>query len=142
VATQRSWPFDDGRDTADAQPRHEEQSMNGPTAWRLVLAAVLAATFATPGAAYAQVHGRDLMTEEERLEQRRRMQDAETWEERERVREEHHEQMKERARERGVELPEQPPAGRGPGSGFGPGQRHAPQGLRRGYGPQWRHRNR
>jgi hypothetical protein len=62
-----------------------------------------------------------LMTEQERIEHRNKMRAAKTPEERERVRAEHHEQMKARAKERGITLPDQPPAGRGPGMGPGGG---------------------
>jgi hypothetical protein len=68
-----------------------------------------------------RIYGRDLMTDEERTEYRERMRSAGSAEERERLRREHHERMSARARERGVELPEEPPAGRGPGMGRGMG---------------------
>ena len=68
-----------------------------------------------------QIYGSQLMTAQERNEYRTRMRAAKTLEERERIRKEHHEQMKLRAKERGVTLPDEPPAGRGPGSGTGGG---------------------
>jgi hypothetical protein len=79
------------------------------------------------------VHGRQLMTEQERNAFRARMRAAKSVEERERIRNEHHERMMERAREKGVTLPDKPPmrgmgggmgpprAGSGPGGGMGPG---------------------
>ncbi len=72
-----------------------------------------------------QVYGSQLMTQQERAEQRARMRAAKTAEEREQIHMEHHERMKQRAKERGVTLPDEPPArGRGMGmggSGMGPG---------------------
>lgn len=72
-----------------------------------------------------QVYGSQLMTRQERAEQRARMGAAKTAEEREQIRKEHHERMKERAKERGVALPDEPPARGGGmgsgGSGMGPG---------------------
>lgn len=71
------------------------------------------------------IYGHNLMSVQERNEYRNKMRAAKTAQERERIRAEHHEQMKVRAKERGVTLPDQPPAGRGPGmgpgSGMGPG---------------------
>ncbi|MFO7581169.1 hypothetical protein [Guyparkeria sp.] len=71
----------------------------------------------------APIYGSELMTQEERLEYRQRMQSAQDAEEQERIRTEHHEQMQQRAREQGVELPEEPPArgGQGMGPEGGPG---------------------
>ena len=71
------------------------------------------------------VRGRQLMTDEERAEHRKKMRAAKTAEEREQIRKEFHEQMKARAKERGITLPDEPPAmggGMGPG-GMGPGPR-------------------
>ncbi len=65
-----------------------------------------------------QIYGSQLMTQQERAEQRDRMRAAKTAEEREQIRKEHHERMQERAKERGVSLPDEPPAR---GSGMGPG---------------------
>lgn len=65
-----------------------------------------------------RVYGNQMMTREERLEQREKMREAKTREERKQLRKEHHDKMKERAKERGVTLPDQPPAQRG---GMGPG---------------------
>jgi Flp pilus assembly protein TadD len=67
------------------------------------------------------IYGSQLMTVQERNEHRSKMRAAKTAQERERVRTEHHEQMKVRAKERGITLPDQPPAGRGPGMGPGGG---------------------
>lgn len=68
-----------------------------------------------------EIYGYQLMTRQERNEYRTRMRNAKTAEERERIRAEHHEQMQARAEERGVTLPDMPPAGRGPDSGYGGG---------------------
>ena len=70
------------------------------------------------------VYGRQLMTEQERLEQQARMRAARKEEEREQIREEHHERMQERALERGYTLPDPPMArgGMGPGAGRGAGR--------------------
>lgn len=74
------------------------------------------------------IYGYQMMTQQERNEYRQRMRAAKTQEERERIRAEHHEQMKARAQARGITLPDEPPAGRGPasagggmGGGMGPG---------------------
>lgn len=70
------------------------------------------------------IHGKQMMTQEEREQFREKMRAAKTNEEKERIRKEHHEQMKARAMERGVNLPDEPPA-RGSGmnrdGGMGPG---------------------
>ena len=74
--------------------------------------------------ASADLFGSQMMTEQERVEQRERMRNARTQEERERVRAEHHERMKVRAKERGITLPDEPPMRRdgvGMGGGMGPG---------------------
>lgn len=76
-----------------------------------------------PGLVAAQqIYGSQLMTEQERIEHRARMQNAKTAEERERIRLEHHNEMQERAKQRGMTLPDQPPA-QGMGQGKGAGQR-------------------
>ena len=67
------------------------------------------------------IYGSQLMTAQERDAHRNKMRAAKTEQERERIRAEHHEQMKVRAKERGVTLPDEPPAGRGPGMGPGGG---------------------
>ncbi len=69
-----------------------------------------------------QIYGSQMMTSQERVEQRNKMRSAKTVEERERIRAEHHEAMKIRAQERGVILPDTPPAsGMGSGAGMGAG---------------------
>ncbi|MDD5299750.1 MAG: hypothetical protein PHD65_04560 [Gallionella sp.] len=68
-----------------------------------------------------RVYGSQLMTKQERIEQRSKMRAAKTAEEREQIRKEHHERMKERAKERGVTLSDEPPA-RGGGMGSGAGR--------------------
>lgn len=83
------------------------------------------------------IYGSRLMSPQERNEYRHKMRAAKTVEERERIRNEHHEQMKVRAKERGVTLPDEPPANRGPGKGpggggMGPGSGMGPGG---GMGP-------
>lgn len=64
-----------------------------------------------------QTVGRQMMSDEERAEQREKMRSAGSHEEREKVRAEHHEKMKERAREQGMNMPDAPPP-RGQGSGM------------------------
>jgi hypothetical protein len=71
-----------------------------------------------------QIYGSQLMTQQERIEQREKMRAAKNAEEREQIRKEHHQRMTERAKERGVALPDEPPArggGMGSGGGRGPG---------------------
>lgn len=83
-----------------------------------------------------QVFGWQLMTEQERLEHRQKMQQMKTEEEREAFRREHHEKMQERARQQGVTLPEEPALrgkGMGPGGGMGPGKG---PGMGSGMGPR------
>jgi hypothetical protein len=73
-------------------------------------------------AADAPIYGSQLMTNQERIEHRNKMQAAKTAEEREQVRLQHHEQMQLRAKQQGVTLPDTPPAqGGGQGRGMGPG---------------------
>jgi len=81
-------------------------------------------------AADEPAYGSQMMTNQERMEQRTKMNTAKTPQEREQVRSEHHEQMQVRAKERGVTLPDSPPAqgagmrqGMGPGGGMGGGGR-------------------
>src|SRR3989338_6841325 len=57
-----------------------------------------------------QIYGSQLMTQQERAEQRAKMRAAKTAEEQEQIRKEHHERMNERAKERGVTLPDEQPA--------------------------------
>ncbi|MEW6594587.1 MAG: hypothetical protein AB1413_06935 [Thermodesulfobacteriota bacterium] len=81
-----------------------------------------------------QIFGSQIMTPQERAEQRAKMRAAKTAEEREKIRKEHHDKMMQRAKERGVTLPEEPPmggAGMGPGGGgMGPGKGMGPRGGR------------
>jgi hypothetical protein len=81
------------------------------------------------------IYGSQLMTQQERNEYSARMRAAKTPQERETLRAEHHNAMQARAKERGVTLPEQPPAGAGPGkgTGMGPGAGMGPGG---GMGPR------
>jgi hypothetical protein len=67
------------------------------------------------------IYGHSLMTPQERDAYRTQMHAAKTVQERDRIRTEHHELMKVRSKERGITLPDEPPAGHGPGSGMGPG---------------------
>ena len=71
------------------------------------------------------IYGYQMMTAEERNQFRQKMRAANTAEEGERIRGEHHALMKERAQARGITLPDEPRAGRGPGAssggGMGPG---------------------
>lgn len=96
---------------------------------KVVLAAI-ALGLMTSGAIAADqpIYGSQLMTNQERMEHRTKMNAAKTAQEREQVRLEHHEQMQLRAKERGVTLPDTPPAqgggmrqGMGAGGGMGSG---------------------
>ena len=70
-----------------------------------------------------QIYGSQMMTSQERVEQRKKMRAAKTTEDRERKRAEHQEAMKMRAQERGVTLPDTPPdGGMGMGAGSGSGR--------------------
>ncbi len=81
-------------------------------------------------AADTTVYGSQLMTPQERVEYRTRMNAAKTAQEREQIRLDHHEQMQLRAKEKGATLPDNPPAqgagaspmGRGMGRGAAVGQ--------------------
>lgn len=96
---------------------------------RLLLSTLAAAAFvALAGPVLAadpvrdqDIYGSQLMTQQEREAHRAKMRSAKTYEERERIRKEHHTQMQIRAKEKGMTLPDEPPAGRGPGSGPGGG---------------------
>jgi len=71
-----------------------------------------------------QIYGSQLMTQQERIEFRAKMQAAKTVEEQKQIRNEHHRAMQERAASRGIALPDQPAAGgrgMGPGGGMGAG---------------------
>lgn len=79
-------------------------------------------------AADEPIYGSQMMSNQERLEHRSKVNAAKTAQAREQVRLEHHEQMQLRAKERGVTLPDAPPAqgagmrqGAGSGGGMGPG---------------------
>ena len=74
------------------------------------------------------IYGHQLMTPEERNAHRTKMRTAKTYEEREQIRKEHHTQMQIRAKEQGLTLPDEPPAGRGPGLGPGGGGGPGPGG--------------
>ncbi len=100
---------------------------------KIVLAAIsLGLMTASAVAADQPIYGSQMMTNQERMEQRTKMNAAKTTQEREQVRLDHHEQMQLRAKERGVALPDTPPvqgggmrqgsgAGGGMGGGMGPG---------------------
>jgi hypothetical protein len=100
-------------------------------AWATVLTlSISVALAADPGPddrkvqTHEQVYGSEMMTQEERVEYRARMQAARTGEAREQLRKEHHERMKARASARGLSLPDEPPPkdnGMGGGTGIGPG---------------------
>ena len=60
-----------------------------------------------------QVHGRQLMTQQEREEFRNKMRSASSAEERQQIQQEQHERMKSRAKERGLSMPDNPPADAG-----------------------------
>ena len=72
-----------------------------------------------PDQSQEKIYGSQLMTRQERLDHRAKMQAAKTAEEREQIRREHHEKMKARAKDRGMTLPDEPPA-TGMGKGMGP----------------------
>lgn len=89
-----------------------------------VVMTAIALGLMTSGAIAADqpIYGSQLMTNQERMEHRTKMNAAKTVQEREQVRLEHHEQMQLRAKERGVTLPDTPPAqGRGMRQGMGAG---------------------
>ena len=67
------------------------------------------------------IYGHQLMSAEERVQFRQKMMSAKTKEEREQIRAEHHKTMQARAKAQGINLPDEPPANRGPGSGMGGG---------------------
>lgn len=68
------------------------------------------------------VYGSQLMTNQERMEYRNKLNASKSAEEREQIRLQHHEQMKLRAKQQGVTLPDVPPAqGGAMGRGMGPG---------------------
>jgi len=92
------------------------------TAWLAAAPALAQPETTTPAQGVPDlqpIYGRELMTGEEIARHRERMRAAGSAEERARIRTEHHAKMRRRAAERGIELPEAPPAGRGPGSGQG-----------------------
>lgn len=77
-----------------------------------------------------QIYGSQLMTPQERAEQRAKMRAAKTADEQEQIRREHHERMTVRAKERGVTLPDVPLTR---GGGMGAGGR----GMGMGGGNAW-----
>lgn len=77
-----------------------------------------------------QIYGHQLMSAEERNQFRQKMMTAKTVEEREQIRAEHHKTMQARAKAKGINLPDEPPMHRGPGSGKGPGGSMGPGGGR------------
>lgn len=89
-------------------------------------------TFSFPGGlvlSAEQIYGSQLMTQQERMEHRTKMQSMKTKEERERYRMEHHKLMQQRAKQRGVTLPDKPQmrnkgmdGGSGMGGGMGGGR--------------------
>lgn len=83
-------------------------------------AALLLPVGASVAAGDEQIYGSQLMSNQERLEYRKKTMNAKTAEERERIRSEHHAMMKERAKANNITLPEEPPAG-GAGMGMGKG---------------------
>jgi hypothetical protein len=95
-----------------------------------IMLSAIALGLMTSGAIAADepIYGSQMMTNQERMEQRTKMNAAKTAQVREQVRLEHHEQMQLRAKERGVTLLDTPPAqgagmrqGMGPGGGMGGG---------------------
>lgn len=76
---------------------------------KIVLAAIsLGLMTVSAVAADEPVYGSQMMTNQERVEQRTKMNAAKTAQEREQVRLEHHEKMQLRAKERGTTLPDTP----------------------------------
>jgi hypothetical protein len=88
-----------------------------------IMLSAIALGLMTSGAIAADepIYGSQLMTNQERMEHRTKMNASKTDQEREQVRLEHHEQMQLRAKERGVSLPDMPPAQGGMRQGMGPG---------------------
>jgi hypothetical protein len=84
------------------------------------------------------IYGSQMMTQQERMEYRQRMRNAKSAEERLQIRQQHHEEMKVRAKERGITLPDEPPANRGPGMGGGMGGGMGPGGGMGGGGGRGR----
>ncbi len=70
-----------------------------------------------------KIYGSQLMTQQEKLEYRKKQLNAKTAEERDQIRQEHHALMQERAKAQGKTLPDEPPAGGAmhKGGGMGPG---------------------
>ncbi len=95
-----------------------------------------AAVLLHPGPVAAQeIYGSQLMTEQERMTYRTKMQTATTAQERERIRLEHHNEMQVRARQQGMTLPDTPPA-QGMGQGMSKGMDQGMgQGTGAGQGP-------
>jgi hypothetical protein len=74
---------------------------------------------ADPPPAKEQVHGSQVMTQQERDAHRAKINAAKTAQEKEKVRAEEHARLKERAEQQGKAMPEKPPA---KGDGTGPGR--------------------
>lgn len=100
----------------------------------LIITTLTTAIMLPVGAGFAagtdQIYGSQLMTNQERLEYRKKITSANTAEERERIRSEHHAMMKERAKERNITLPDEPSAG---GAGMSDGM-HRGGGMGQGGG--------
>ncbi len=100
----------------------------------LIMSTLTAALLVSGGPVVAadqdQIYGSQLMTQQERLEYRKKQLNAKTAAEREQIRQEHHASMQERAKSQGKTLPEKAPAGgamhkeggMGPGDGTGAGK--------------------
>lgn len=120
----------------------EESVMKKLLVRAFVLAAVFAgivpvalAQTAATGQEQNQVRGRDLTTEQERLQYQERMRSAGSEEERRQIRQEHHNRMQKRAAERGVTMPSEPPTQRmGSGRGAGRGMQGGGKGMSGGGG--------
>lgn len=93
-------------------------------------AAMIVPTGVIIAAEIEPIYGNQLMTNQERLEYRKKTTNAKTEAERERIRSEHHAMMKERAKEKNITLPDEPPAG---GAGMGDGM-HQGDGMGQGMG--------
>lgn len=86
---------------------------------RTLLASTLFALLPGSVLAAPDTYGWELMSEQERVQHRERMQNCEAAGDCEQYRMEHHQRMQERAKQRGVTLPDQPrPRGQGTGMGM------------------------
>jgi hypothetical protein len=87
----------------------------------LIILALAATLLLSTGSSFAadqeQIYGSQLMTQQERLEYRKKYTNAKTTQEREQIRTEYHAMMNERAKERNMKLSDTPASGSGMGTG-------------------------